>query len=57
MVNTSLGSVSTLNPIYSNNPLVKVSSFDRIFSGSSEEVTTLLKGKEESSPGFIFDTY
>jgi heme/copper-type cytochrome/quinol oxidase subunit 2 len=57
MVNTSTNSASTLNPIYSSNPLVKISSFDRIFSGSSEEVTTLLKGKEESSPGFIFDTY
>jgi hypothetical protein len=46
-----------MSPIYSSNPLTKISDFDRILPGSNEDVTSMLKGKEESPPGFVFDTY
>ena len=48
---------SNLSPIYSNNSLVKISDFDRVLPNSNEEVTKMLKSKEESAPSFVFDTY
>jgi len=54
---SSKASNSNLSPVYSNNSLVKISDFDRILPNSNEEVTNMLKSKEESTPSFIFDTY
>jgi hypothetical protein len=48
---------SNLSPIYSNNSFVKISDFDRVLPNSNEEVTKMLKSKEESAPSFVFDTY
>lgn len=50
-------STSSLAPIYSNNPFAKTSAFDRILPNSNEDETKMLKGKEESAPSFVFNTY
>jgi hypothetical protein len=54
---TNLNSQSNVNSIHSNNPLSQTHSFDRLLPDSQGEVSEMLKCKEESAPGFIFDSY
>jgi hypothetical protein len=54
---TGLNSRTTTSPLASNNVLPKISSFDRPTPTQEGETPAMLKGKEESAPGYIFDTY
>jgi hypothetical protein len=52
-----MSSSSVVNPIYSNNSLYNISNFDRATQNMSNTTPSMLLGKEDSAPNFIFNTY
>jgi hypothetical protein len=57
MLNTSTTFASTYNPLMSSNSAINNISYDKLNKFTENDVPSIMRGKEEVAPEFLFNTY